>query len=100
MNNLERTKPQAEHENGGAEKFVAEEAERREENLEVDAEGTIQTAEEYPLNEVMREMVRDYFEKRGFLVVEISDTHVKVAAPSGKKMAIPNKTAIETAAAK
>lgn len=98
--NIERIEPQAEHRNGDTEKLVVDEAERREENLEVDAEGTIQAAEEYPLNEVMREMVRDYFEKRGFSVVEISDTHVKVAAPSGKKMAIPNKTAIETAAAK
>lgn len=99
---MERIEPRAEHGNGNTENLVAEEADRREsdESLEVDAEGTIQTAEEYPLNEVMREMVRDYFEKRGFSVVEISDTHVKVASPNGKKMAIPNKTAIETAAAK
>lgn len=99
---MERIEPQAERGNGDTEKLVAEEAERQESDgsLEVDAEGTIQAAEEYPLNQVMREMVRDYFEKRGFSVIEISDTHVKVAAPSGKKMAIPNKTAIETAAAK
>ncbi|MBI2278690.1 MAG: hypothetical protein HYU81_01340 [Candidatus Brennerbacteria bacterium] len=82
------------------EKPPEEEAKDKKEGLEIDAEGTIRTTERYPLNGTLQNIVRGYFETRGFSIVEISDTHVKVVAPDGKRMAIPNKTAVETATAR
>jgi hypothetical protein len=60
-------------------------------------DSTIQKEEPYPLKEELQKIVREYFEKRGYTIVEMSDTHVKVISYNGAKMNIPNKTAIEVA---
>ncbi len=60
-------------------------------------DNTIQKEEPYPLKEELKKIVREHFEKRGYTIIEISDTHVKVISYNGAKMNIPNKTAIEIA---
>jgi len=63
----------------------------------VDAEQQIEAEEPFPLKEELQNIVRKYFEDRGFETLEITDAHVKVKSPQGGEMTIPNKIAIENA---
>ncbi len=71
--------------------------EKPEESIEMDAKQPIETEEPYPLKEPMQRIVKSYFEEKGFEVLEMTDTHVKVKSSKGGEMTIPNKIAIETA---
>lgn len=71
-------------------------SEAPEENTEADPEQKLEIEEPFLLNEELQKIVRDYFEKKEFEVLEITDAHVKVKSPQGGEMTIPNKIAVET----
>lgn len=75
-------------------------SEEPQEHAETAIEQEVDTEELFPLKSELQEIVRNYFEGRGFEVLEMTDSHVKVKSAQGGEMTIPNKIAIETAAGK
>jgi|GEM_PF-2554928 len=55
--------------------------------------GGFEKMELFPLKPEIQDLIRGYFEKKGFEIMEITDTYVKVKSPSGRKMTIENKVA-------
>lgn len=51
--------------------------------------------ETFPIDEMSRRILENYFEKKGFSIIEISNTHIKLKTPTGGELKISNKTALE-----
>ena len=60
-------------------------------------DGTIKEERPRPLNEIEQRIVWEYFEKKGFTILEISDVQVKVISCNGKGMTVPNRVALDVA---
>jgi len=68
-----------------------------EKGVEIEAGGKIKNTDQRPLDKISEGIIHDYYKRKGFEVLEITDTQIKLISADGKKMTFPTDAALGAA---